>query len=275
MELDQGTGTRTMCPYCNGGSSKEKSLSLYRSNNLTAYATCFRASCDFGTQHLKLYNVNGELLTSQTRAKNLRVPKKAFRLERLKISVRLRDLIRSKYSMTDDKMAYARIQETKDGRAIFPIFSPQRKTRGDVLRVISSRYAPPHMVNPGTIPKAMNMVNSDDTVLLSWYFKDRHQEKASDTLIITEDIPSALRCIDYCDSVALLGTKLGPDKIKEIKSMRYKNVYLCLDPDANRIIANHIRRNAGILNMKTKFLSKDLKDTNPQELDEFMRGIEL
>lgn len=273
LQLDIQERARTTCPYCNGGSTNEKSLSLYRSNKFTAHATCFRATCDFGNKILKLYHDGNEIINAKTSAKNRRVKPASVRLYPQVISAKLKRHLQKKFYLTDEQLAYGRVQQNRDGRCIFTIFSPKRASRGRVLRHFSLVYYPLHGVERTTVPKAMNIMSDDNAPVQSWYFRDKSPTKNSNTLILVEDIPSALRCIDYCDSVALLGTQLSPDKIKEIKSMKYKNIYLCLDADVNPLIANHIKRNRGILDMKTKFLKQDLKNHAPEELNEFMEGI--
>ena len=273
-QLEVGTGTRIVCPQCGGGSTKEKSMSLYRSQTTTIHATCFRASCDFGTQHVRMYSDGDTLLSARTHKHNRSNKKKPFYIHKEPIHENKKRILNEKYHLDDYKLAYARVQGTKDRRVVFPIFNPKHSVRGYVVRVVGKMHLPPH-VNQVSIPKAMNQPSIDGATMQSWYFKDRHQRKASDTLIIVEDIPSALRCIDYCDSVALLGTALTPDKQKEIKAMRYKNIYLCLDADANRLIVKHIRKNAVSLPMMTKFLDCDIKDMSTEKLHTFMESVDL
>ena len=276
FELEIGTGSRTYCPDCHGGSSKEKSLSLYRSNNFTAHATCFRASCDFGTKKFKLYHADGELITAQTPEKARRMTTKNYQPTPTKLTLPAKNWLKRKFNFSEGQLAYAQVQMLNDGRIVYPIFASNRARRGYVLRRYHNKpLTGDPTIHPTSIPKAMNLLSRPDSVVMSWYFKDKGAGRSADTLIITEDIPSSVRCIDHCDSVALLGTVLSEDKIKEIRKLKYKHIYLCLDADANKKIVRSIAKHRALLDMKTKFLPKDLKDMSTEELHEFMAGVHL
>jgi DNA primase len=92
---------------------------------------------------------------------------------------------------------------------------------------------------------------------------------------VVEDIVSALRVNPYFDSVALLGTTLNAEKQREIRSLRYKNIFMCLDKDATKVSARYVKNTGiNIPGLKVKFLDKDIKNMDEDELQTFVGCIE-
>lgn len=277
INMEIGQSDRIVCPLCKGGSTHEKSMSIYRPNHFSVHTTCYRASCDYGSRMLKIRAIDGvpinrysKLAYRETSRKELPMPPTT------KLTKRRKTWLNNNLLLDDYKLAYGRVSATNDGRVVYTIFGPERQVRGKVVRDYHAKNKrTTTSFEPFTIPKSVNYKYKENDVLQSWYFKDRHARKASDTLIIVEDIPSALRCIDYCDSVALLGTSFTLEKQKEIKNMGYKATYICLDPDANKKALKLAKNSTVLPNMKIKFLDKDIKNMTHEELKTFMEGINL
>lgn len=64
-ELPKGGETRTVCPHCGGGSSKERSMSIKRFSEVRASYTCWRATCDLGYGSVSIFGNGKTLLNSK------------------------------------------------------------------------------------------------------------------------------------------------------------------------------------------------------------------
>lgn len=60
-------------------------------------------------------------------------------------------------------------------------------------------------------------------------------EGSSDTVVIVEDVLSALRCSKFHDSIALLGVFLKPSMVQAISDRGYKNAIVFLDGDNTQV----------------------------------------
>lgn len=264
--------TRIVCPHCGGGSTNERSLSIRRPTSLTASYTCWRASCDLGYGSVSLKGDGKTLFNSRMLAKDITKP------ERLTKSIPLIErhsrYLKRYYGLTDALLAYGGVKTAyTDGRIIFGIYSPDRRKRGKTIRTYKELLTV--KVDKVTMPKCINELSSENAISQSWYYKGRELRKKTDTLIVVEDIVSALRINPHFDSVALLGTSLTAQKQSEIRAQRYKNIFLCLDQDATRASARYVKNaNINIPGLKTKFLKKDIKNMNDEELQAFVNCVQ-
>lgn len=270
-ELPNGGETRVVCPHCGGGSSNERSLSIKRHKQFNANYTCWRATCDLGFGNVSLRGDGKSLYNSKMAPKDVKPSKEGTRSSPL--TERHARYLKRYYGLTDALLAYGQVKSTnREGRIIFAIFSPDRKKRGKTVRVykeLLQSYA-----KPITIPKCLNEMASDKAVSQSWYYKGRELRKKTDTLIVVEDIVSALRINPYYDSVALLGTVFNSAKQREIRMQNYKNVFMCLDKDATRTSAKYAKTaGVNVPGLKVKFLEKDIKNMSDSELEEFSNAI--
>lgn len=112
--------------------------------------------------------------------------------------------------------------------------------------------------------------------MASWYRKGRHTVKSSDTLVVVEDIPSALRLVPYTDSVALLGTNLLRGLIEDIRRSRYERVWLALDNDAVTKAFHWVKRlQTELPQMNVMFLERDIKNMREPDLVKLMMNYEV
>ena len=269
-DLPVGGDTRVVCPRCNGGGSGERSMTISRLQPTRAHFTCWRATCDMGNGIVSLTKVNGELLT---KGKDPRTAtSKQISIPSIPLTDRHRAYLRRFLRLDDAMIAYGHITSVQDGRICYGIFSPQRRRCGKVVRLYKEMYI--GHSETATIPKALNQMFSDTAIPMSWYYKGRQVKKQTDTLVLVEDIPSALRLNPYVDSAALLGTSFGPEKQKIVNSRRYGTVYLALDADASRRAAKiKMTQNTNVRNLKVKFLNKDIKNMKDDELQNFLKEI--
>lgn len=269
-ELPVGGDTRVVCPHCGGGSSGERSMTISRANVVKAHFTCWRATCDLGGGSVSLNNINGELLT---RGKNPRTAtSREISIKTGPLTDRHRRYLTRYFNLDDALIAYGHIASVEDGRIAYGIFNTQRRRCGKVIRLYDNLYIGRTLST--TKPKALNQMFSETAIPMSWYYKGREVRKKTSTLVLVEDIPSALRLNPHVDSCALLGTSFGADKQKIVRTQRYDTVYLCLDKDATRRAAKiKMTQNVNVKGLKVKFIDKDIKNMNEDELNTFLKEI--
>ena len=270
-ELALNEEIRVVCPHCGGGSTHERSLSIRRTETLSALYTCWRASCDLGYGKVSLKGDGKQLFNSRMLAKDVKKPANAARS--VPLIERHSRYLKRYYNLTDALLAYGGVKSSyRDGRIIYGIYGPDRKKRGKTVRKYKELLTA--RAKSVTIPKCINELASDRSISQSWYYKGRELRKKTDTLIVVEDIVSALRINAHFDSLAILGTTLTAEKQSEIRSQKYKDIFLCLDQDATRASARYVKNaNFNIPGLKVKFLKKDIKNMDNEELETFVNDI--
>ena len=120
----------------------------------------------------------------------------------------------------------------------------------------------------GTKPKALTRMDTEEPSI-SWY-TDGNREKS---LIIVEDIPSAVRASLYTNSVALLGTHTAQKYMYEITN-HADNVIWILDNDASSTALKHVKEHRLLFKTsKVHIPTKDLKNMSEPELSSLMERL--
>lgn len=100
-----------------------------------------------------------------------------------------------------------------------------------------------------------------------------YRNYGSDKLIIVEDIYSALRCSDYMNAAAILGTHINDVRVLTMREIKPSVVYLALDADAFDKAIGYVKKFRNTLRMIPVKLERDLKNLSPEELDLFFREM--
>lgn len=207
-----------LCPSCEGGTTKEKSLSVTRRNGVLLW-NCHRSSCGLAGHDRSSTNA-GES-GSSTGAGRDRVYVKTTPLDKATAK-----FLSAKYSIPAEDFHLAGCGWTGEDagrysrRVSFPIFGPDSRKRGENYRSYE-----------GAKPKALINLFSDEAVACSWY----KWKRKSRTLVLVEDQVSAIKLAPHCHSMALLGTNLSEAKMLEILyNDEYDKIYLSLDADATK-----------------------------------------
>lgn len=254
-EGQQSSGN--LCPKCNGGRSKETTLSVGRSGG-SLWWRCHRASCGWvGKDSNASTSLPGE--THSTKKS------RSVSLDRQRLPSPLKHELMEKYSLDEETLGRAGWSYTPDylvrfpeggsksygPRVIFPLYGPAGQVRGEQFRSYS-----------GHNKKAM-IDGLTDQQMTSWYRWRRYGR----VLTIVEDIPSAVRIAQAgVDSLALCGTILNFDRVKEIREQEYLSIHLALDNDAfNQAVRYASSFGKYLPNMRVKYLDMDFKDM-PQEM---------
>lgn len=162
--------------------------------------------------------------------------------------------LHDKVGWTEQHIAMARPRWAPEkGRYAFPILDPMGTRRGYVLR----SYDP----DIGDAPKALTRMDRPEPHL-SWY---RHFGDPA-TVLVVEDIPSAVRAGMYVHTVSLVGTGCGPDYINEIVA-HSRNVVWALDADATALAVKWNRKYTLLFDSSRVLpLERDLKDMDEKSL---------
>lgn len=254
---EEETRSGQVCPACQGGHSKEASLSVSRRDGVLLF-NCHRSSCGFAGRSGAVTTAKPD--STKRRSKDY-IPTAPLNAATVKF-------LASKFRVPESSLRLAELAWTGDGadrngrRISYPIFGPDSKKRGENYRSYQ-----------GGVPKSLIHLGTEDAVASCWY-KFR---RASKTLVIVEDQMSAIKLAPYVHTLALLGTNLSEAKINEIPKSgpeKYDNIYLCFDNDAtSTAVKTQLDWVEVLPNMRILGLQKDIKDMTDEEFTVFLERL--
>lgn len=249
---DGETVAGELCPACRGGRTRERTLSVTRTGAQLLWR-CHRATCTFkGISGSKAVDM-GTTETPQVRG----VVGREYHRAATQLPDEIKQQLASELHITDRHIGRWHLGwDENEYKVVLPVCDRYGNLVGSVLRV------PPHDVRK---PKAKSHTEQG---AIAW-----HINPSTAGLIIVEDIYSAIRAADYISSVALLGTHLSDERVDHIRQAGLSPVYLALDGDVYPQIIRYVQQFRSRLPMIPIKLSKDLKNMEPQELEEFFNGI--
>lgn len=249
-ELPIGATTNDVkCPWCN----QSKSFAVTKSHKGDILFMCHRASCG-QSGYIRERGVRGPATQGWKFT-----PRVYNDTTVLLEGDRLSELV-SAYRLSETEIHWAGwLYAPGRGALVMPVYSPHWARRGVVTKFF----------DPTTIPKTITYKEVDD-VWMGWYIRDGVAAPDSkgkySQVIVVEDAISCLKASRYAPAVALYGTHLNMEMLKEILSVAGDEIVLCLDKDATQKAYNYSRQFAVYGNFRTIPLSKDLKDMNTEEL---------
>ena len=95
--------------------------------------------------------------------------------------------------------------------------------------------------------------------------------KCKNTVIVTEDIPSAITVSYTYSAMGLMGTQLSDTDMRDI--MQFKNCIIALDPDAHSKGLQMAQRLSPFMNVQAVLTPDDLKYFKPHEVKDLIDGI--
>lgn len=218
LNLTPGTKARILCPYCNGGSSHEKSLSIAQNEDGSLWWRCFRASCG------EMGNRNAHRLVS---VKAKKAEPRVFSGPLAPLTESDYEYFQRAYGLDKDQLSGVRFAPEED-RYSFPILSPTAAERGIVLRSFG-----------GLSPKALTFRTRIDDPFIGWYPSGAGVPRGP--LVIVEDILSALKVQKAGGTaVSLNGTYINYQMATEIANAWYEGaVILALDKGTMPLMLRH------------------------------------
>jgi len=258
LDLDVNeTSKNQLCPFCNGGTSKEKSFSITRRSNGVLY-NCYRATCGSS-------GFIGSDKVVYTTGRNKREKKEkepdTYNHELTPSWVTYaepgwmyfwRQFELSRRECKDNQIYYNSAWSTY----AFPLFD----YRGFQFGILDRSYS-------GRKPKAISYWFSHNVPKVHF----PKQWHSSGGLLVVEDIVSSIKASRYMNSCAILGTAFTEEIAQHLSSIS-PHIILALDNDAIKKAIN-FRRKYGILFKKFEILllEKDIKDTSHIELEKIFR----
>ena len=240
IHLAKGEKQRILCPWCNGGNSKEKSLSVVHNEDGSLWWRCFRASCgSMGSR--------GASGLRSLRAK--RADPRPFVGPLNNLSEAMYDFFNKTFGLERPSIERAGIRYAPEqDRFFFLCLSPSNKERGSVLRSFS-----------GATPKTLVYRTAVTEPFIGW-----HKEGAvpRGPLVIVEDTLSGLKVHQAGGSACVLnGTYLNYQMATEISETWYEgDVYLALDVGTMQLMLKYKTKYDILIGpMKIWRLEADLK----------------
>lgn len=240
---------RTVCPYCGGGRTREKSFVTTTENGVTKYI-CHRGSC-------------GKSGVSTDPTLQVPVADRYVRPvpETRTPSKKALQVFRDKYYCDDSDLSRLRPMACEDDtghpRWWYPIFGPHGSTHGGVARSFERR------------PKTISYIEEGYS-LGSWYVVD-----GADTVVLVEDQVSAARLGKYVTTVALMGCHLN-NTLMLFLAKHTKHLKICLDFDALDKAVKMAEKVAPYFHTtQVLTLNEDVKNMTPEALREYVESNHL
>ncbi len=218
---------REVCPKCDGGSTREESLSIRPLDDGVIHKlSCWRATCGW---YAYVGGVGAKAVTKNVKTGSV------YREETWPIDVLVETRLGQAYGLK--RSVYSMHGWTQDavGRTlIMPVRDPYGRTRGHVTRTFD-------------IPKRCYTYKATSQPWLDWWFDKDNPVP----VVIVEDALSACR-LQGCgfNAVALLGTSMTTEQAQEIAAVADDRlVHLALDRDAFEKSTRLYRRHSHILKL--------------------------
>lgn len=218
--LADGEKARGVCPRCRGGSSGEKSLQVSRKGG-KLYYHCYRATCGH-----KSY-------TKSRRHSSSAPQKKAYTPFTHPIQplsdVQL-DFMSALFGFNELELQRERVSWCPDlQRVVYTRFSVEGDTIGHIARYY------PHLTSRKLSPKTVNYYSrSPDDIKLPIHFPRGSQSHSKRSLVLVEDIPSAIKVSRIQACAALCGTYFPAHHAALLSKAGVRNLIIWLDSDVVR-----------------------------------------
>jgi len=239
-----------VCPCCEGGVSREPSLSISRRNEGVLY-NCYRAGCGFrGFEGGMYYSPITSKKKKLFKPKKFTAPTGYLSPPHYKF---WQDTFELDAAMID-RNGILRIHERDS--YMMPTMNEHGYVTGCVDRAFWGR-------KPKTI-----LYKFMDTPSLA--FAHTIHSLEDKPLLVVEDMPSAIKAAKFMPTVALLGTNISEKEVNYLKKVT-DNIWLALDEDAtDKAIAYKRKYNLYFRNFRVLPLVKDIKDMKYTEIEELL-----
>lgn len=240
-----------LCPFCQGGSSGERSFSASRTYSGVLYS-CHRAGCgEKGILDMLLLEHKPRVMIPK---KN---PINGMTFSPMPDDVRA--MLKAKYHINEHLFYTSGIRWISSMRRIG---IPIKRSTGISIGLTA------RSVDPKDKPKSLIFLHAPDAVLGSFYMHDTRSSK----IWIVEDQFSAMRISEYENVVALLGSKLSESLVTELKRIGMNEIVVCLDADAfDKTVEIGIKYKGQFNHISIRKPKKDPKDMTSDELQKLIK----
>lgn len=268
LDIGESVGD-IVCPFCNGGRSGERKFGITRTDTGLLY-NCYRASCPDGRGFIA---TRGDLLPGERQAPKSKW-KGPYRGEFRQLTGDDREYFLKRFDLGPDYTSF--VGSNGLNQYVLEVRTMDGYIRGYIVRRgcwSGSPACPRSAAAEG--PKSRAYTSNDGDLLLSWHkpVGDDVGWVASRKLVIVEDQISAAKIAQAgLVGVALTGSYLGEDKVKEIAMWRPNEVTIALDADATGA-AFRAARTWGLAfrSIRVLPLQKDIKDMKRTDVQELVK----
>lgn len=264
MFLGEGENTRSIeCPFCPPHDKEPNSFSVTRSDEGLLF-NCYRAKC-------KQSGFIPSIPITVTDRPDKKNKVNSFTYEVSKLSNEQYRRLILNYNLTVDEIDSNEIQWVSETRRLaIPLFDKNYLRWGWEAKIIKG-LEPPWIKGKGTTKSIVYPTQESYTRLyypkLSKEYVKERSSMNEDTIVLVEDVFSAIRVMRYRDSAALLGCNLDLVQVLELMD-GYKNIILALDADATQKAIKIAKEYSGYFeHFEVKQLNKDPKDMSENELE--------
>lgn len=255
------------CPFCGGGRSGERKFGITRIDTGLLY-NCYRSSCPDGRGFIA---TRGDLLSGPKPATASKW-KGPYRGEFRPIKRGDREYFEARFDLRDPYLDFIGVNES--GHYVLEVKTMDGYVRGYVVRRGCWSGDPPCNRNRATSgPKSRAYSNNPDDVLLSWHSPTVNDARWTGQIIVVEDQISAAKVAQAgYTGVALTGSYLGEDKVKEIARYKPSKLVIALDADATGEAFKAARKwGLAFPVMQVLPLQKDIKDMKREDVKELLK----
>lgn len=261
--LPEGTQlSGQLCPYCNGGAGRERTLSVKATHSHITY-TCHRSSC--GKRGAILRGTLQGKISSEIYCSEKEENKRPVRL--VKLNDKVMKFLQDTYGLSEKDIVRAGIcwNET-DSRLAIPIRDAYRTTVGWNYRKLDK-------FQQGPKSRIEMLASHHDAVIMAWY-PMMMAVTAKIPVILVEDQLSAIKAAAYMDAAALLGTNLSLSKVNHLLKLGVRDIIVALDRDASGQAAKLVQTFRPLFN-KMRFLplERDIKDMTAHEISKLLEPL--
>ena len=242
IALDVGQTTEVECCFCG---SADKKLSITRKEDGIVY-NCWRASCSgrgfIGSMHSACNK--GEIKQF--------IPKYFINATGLP-SDKMLNRLYQRYTLKESTLTANGVKEAGGEVLVMPLFSSYGERFGVTTKQWNGGKKAMHFIE-----KKAPMIHYTVTTLYG------------PKVVLVEDVLSAMRVTQLGTEwvgVALLGTDMNDEKVRDLKVYGAKGIIIALDPDATGK-AYKIKKKYGLFfnSFKVAVMRDDPKDITPEEL---------
>lgn len=243
-DIGVGQTVSISCPYCQ--KTNETSMSVTREQFGILYH-CFRAKCSGSSGFIP--SVSFE----ETQPKKEFTPAK-YTDELQSLDEERAHFLKNKFGITETEMQLAGIRYNPHrGTYVYPI----RDARGYDVGILDRDYSGERT------PKALVYWLKDVPHLHFCPWGDLR----TDSVLIVEDVVSAIKASRYIDTVALLGTGLNTQQIAHLASL-YRSAIITLDNDAFDKAMKYKKKYEFYFDeLSALYLVKDIKDMYDKDIE--------
>ena len=219
LSLAVGDEEKVFCPFCDNRKPWAPSLKITRIPEGILYH-CYRAVCS-GQGFIGTLPSN--LLKESAAQSTVKLFKpRPYKKDTTEILYAMYEYILKNYCITKTELKRNGILQTggtDEVGLVMPLFNRMGYEFGHTTKIIHAN---------GTQLKAIHYLTTDTCKL--HYAVGSNCDGA--TVILVEDVLSAIRVSEFRQGVALLGTHLNDAMVKDLLIAGFKNVIVALDPDA-------------------------------------------